>query len=79
MKFEVDRLVGWGSRYIYSRSPCEEAVRDEGGFWFVDIESMDCLMQLVQKHGDLLITEQGISSENPLIRICEMRYDDYIE
>ena len=68
-----------------TKKPCKEAYKGTREIyfkdkfiiddcWYIDINSLEELLKLIKKYGDLIIQEDD-NIKNPLIMI----YDDYIE
>jgi len=77
MKFEIDRA----SSISNSKSPIDGAVfekasnRYQEDHWYIEISSLDDLIKLNDKYGDIILMQKGIHTNNRRIVI----YDDYVE
>lgn len=68
------------------KKPCKEAYKGTREIefrgnviiddcWYIDINSLEELLKLIKKYGDLIIQKEDDNNKNFLIMI----YDDYIE
>lgn len=82
MKFKITRASSFNINEI---QPCEEAHKEKFSInyvnskvfcegWFIEIETIEELLKLKEKYGDLIIQDYG-TIEIPTIVI----YDDYVE
>jgi hypothetical protein len=67
MKFYIRRTSG-------AEPPCPEAFMDGENGYYIEIKTLKGLMSLVEKHGDIVLSAEGIKYE-PEIEI----YDNYRE
>lgn len=59
----------------YTKKPCEESFQTKDEFWSVEINSLEDLMDFVNKHGDIVVSNAGVEVGIHQIEI----YDDYRE
>ena len=77
MKFEIERTSDW----IGEKLPCEGAVLMKAGtsttdpVYTIDIESVEDLVKLMEKEGEIIIKANYEDGEPPVIEI----YDTYRE
>ena len=83
MKFQIERVSNSNDEI----SPCKNAIK-EGNWWFVEINTIEELMELVKECCDsdkpgsagyyankLIVQEKHFDTGNPLIMV----YDGYVE
>ena len=74
MKFEIKRTSL--DPYIHGDvPPCEEAIRESDYVWSIEVGSLEELVSLCSKYGDLIIERYSRTGEVDTIEI----YDDYRE
>ena len=74
MKFEIKRTSL--DPYIHEDvPPCEEAIRESDYEWSIEVGSLEELVSLCSKYGDLIIERYSRAGEVYTIEI----YDDYRE
>ena len=74
MKFEIKRTSL--DPYIHKDvPPCEEAIRESDYVWSIEVGSLEELVSLCSKYGDLIIERYSRTGEVDTIEI----YDDYRE
>lgn len=71
MKFEIDRT---SLPRFSNKQPCKNAYK-ENGFWYIDIETLEELLNLSKGIDEELIVSSEGANDEPYIEI----YDDYRE
>jgi hypothetical protein len=80
MKFLIGRASNWFDNNKDKAPPCKNAYKELGEYperkaWVVEISSLEDLIKLIKKEGDIIIGKSDVIEGFYVIKI----YDDYVE